>query len=129
MPNVDTLMAGETPKFLSAFGQSAAARYYTDADPNNYTEYTLILLPPQDQRLDEGNTELQYIAQEALLSVRTGEGPSTIVCHGDVTNQNGGDRVKLPDDSYATFWNVVEVTMVRAGMAQIRLVNNPGAME
>lgn len=130
MPNVDTLMAAETPKFLSAFGQSVKARYYTDADPNNYTEYTLILVPPQDQQLDEGAVDLQYTAQEAMLSVRgNGEGPATIVCHGDTANQNGGDRVKLPDDNYTAFWHVSEVTMVRAGMAQIRIVNNPGAID
>lgn len=122
-------MADVTPKFLATFGQSTKARYYPDADPNNYTEYTLILQPPQDQRLEEGNVELQYIAQEALISVRSGEGPTTIVCHGDAANASGGDRVKLPDDGYTIFWNVSEVMMLRAGMAQIRIVNNPGASD
>ena len=130
MPNVDTLMAGVTPKFIATFGKTVNARYYPDSDPNNYVEFKVILQPLQDQRLDEGAVDLQYVGQAMLLSTRNNtEGRTSIVCHGDAANVGGGDRVKFDDDSYATFWNVQEILMNRAGMAEVRIVNNPGAIE
>lgn len=130
MPNLDTLMAGVTPKFLATFGKPVVARYYPDSNPSSYVEFKVILQPLQDQRLDEGAVDLQYVGQEMMLSTRDNvEGRTTIVCHGDATNVGGGDRVKFSDDNYATFWNVQEVLMNRAGMAAVRIVNNPGAIE
>lgn len=129
MPNLDTLMAAQTPLFLTTFGKPVKARYYPDATPSTYKEIYVILAPLQDQQLDEGSPDLQYVAQTMLFSTRNNtEGHTNPICHGDATNTGGGDKVKFSDDSYATEWNVKEIRMNRAGMAEVVIENNPGAI-
>lgn len=130
MPSLESLMAETVGHDMRQF-KTDTVRYYPDASqasPGVYTVYDEmdgVVNPQEDQNLNEGNADLQF---DALILNVPASDVAAPICHGDAANLNGGDRVKLSRDSYASFWFVKRILSKAGGELQLMIVDNGGAI-